>query len=399
MTDKNILVINCGSSSLKFALINTERKHTSLTGIAQCLGTEQATITFNFQDNKTKLAIKPPYQHQQAFDQLLPFLDEIGLRSSIFAIGHRVVHGGEKYQAPTLINQQVLLVLEELCSIAPLHNPANIIGINAASKAFKQLPQVAVFDTAFHQTMPKVAFTYPIDKALYQQQGIRKYGFHGTSHYFVSQQAAAMVNLPIEQTQFITVHLGNGCSVAAVAQGKSVDTSMGFTPLAGVAMGTRCGDIDPGIIFHLINHLDYPVEAVEKLLNNQSGLLGVSGISNDCRTLEQAALEDNNQDAQLALDVFCLSIAKAIAAMAASLTQLTGVVFTGGIGENSDYLRAQIIEHLSLLNLAIDDQKNQQARFGKSLNIAAKTSPAILVIPTNEEWVIAKQTYAVTQGC
>jgi len=288
--------------------------------------------------------------------------------------------------------------LIELCSLAPIHNPANIIGIKASLAAFKNLPQVAVFDTAFHQSMSSQTYIYPLPYALYEQHGIRRYGFHGTSHYYVSQEAAKMLNKSVDDTNVITAHLGNGCSVTAVSKGKSIDTSMGFTPLSGVAMGTRSGDLDPGVILHLINQLNYTPKEIDNLLNKNSGLMGISGISNDCRTLEEQALEENNPKAQLALDVFCLSIAKSIAAMTTNIPTLDALVFTGGIGENSHYIRANIIKHLSILRFAIDEKNNLAARFGQSMNIATVGTPAILVIPTNEEGVIASQTHQLIQG-
>lgn len=387
-----ILVINCGSSSLKFALISPESKVELLSGLAQRLNDEEASLTVKHNDNKHLFTIEPPFSHKEALNGLISYLATHHLSEKIVAIGHRVVHAGEAYQLPTLINDDVMTTLKQLCTIAPLHNPANIIGIEAAKASFDHLPQVAVFDTAFHQTMPEKSYTYGLPQAFYKKHGIRKYGFHGTSHYYVSQNAAVLLNKPIENTSLISAHLGNGCSLTAIEGGKSKDTSMGFTPLAGVTMGTRCGDIDPGIIFHLVNTLNYSLAEVENLLNKQSGLIGISGISNDCRTLEQQALDENNPQAKLALDVFCFSIAKSIAAMSVSLTQLDGLIFTGGIGENSSFVRAQIVAQLSLLGLTIDQDKNQQTIRGKSGNIAADNSPAILVIPTDEEWVIANHT-------
>ncbi|MFD2166901.1 acetate kinase [Thalassotalea euphylliae] len=399
MNSKNhILVINCGSSSLKFALINVESRQQQITGIAQCLATKDANITFKFQGSKKQVSLSAPYNHQSALDALIEFLSENQLSEKLGAIGHRVVHGGETYHLPTRIDEHVLETLEQLSTLAPLHNPANIMGINAALDAFPDLPQVAVFDTAFHQTMPQHAYTYPIPASLYKEHGIRKYGFHGTSHYYVSHKSAQLLGKDVSEVNLVTAHLGNGCSVTSVKGGKSIDSSMGFTPLAGVAMGTRCGDIDPGIIFHLTTQLDYTVEDVEKMLNKESGLFGMSGISNDCRTLEEQALNENNVDAQRALDVFTFLIAKSIAAMAVSLPSLDGIVFTGGIGENSDYVRQQVTHHLSILGLEIDPEKNKQARFGAALDISASSSRSIIVMPTDEEWVIAEQTNQLVRG-
>ncbi|NMP32468.1 acetate kinase [Thalassotalea sp. M1531] len=393
-----ILVINCGSSSLKFALICPSSSKLILSGLAQCLGDNDANITIKYNSKKNSSPLPAPYQHSQALHALIQFLHTESLAKSIAAIGHRVVHGGEKYHLPTKIDDEVMTTLKDLCSLAPIHNPANIVGIEASLSAFEQLPQVAVFDTAFHQSMSEMAYRYPLPASLYEQHGIRKYGFHGTSHYFVSRQAAKMLNKPIECTDVITAHLGNGCSVTSVSQGKSVDTSMGFTPLSGVAMGTRSGDLDPGVILHLINQLGYSPQTIDKLLNKESGLMGLSKISNDCRTLEQEALENNNTQARLALDVFSFTIAKSILAMTASLTKLDAVVFTGGIGENSSYVRTCVTKHLKLLGLSIEENLNIQARFGQQLNIAQQNSPAILVIPTDEEGVIAEQTYQLIQG-
>ena len=324
---------------------------------------------------------------------MVAYLSEHDLITCISAIGHRVVHGGETYYQPTLINEDVKATIEKLARLAPLHNPANLTGISAAEAAFPALPQVAIFDTAFHQTMPEKAFIYGIPYKLYKEHGIRRYGFHGTSHYFVAQQAAKMLDKPLEQCSFISAHLGNGCSVAAIRDGKSVDTSLGMTPLEGVMMGTRSGDVDPGIIFHLVNQLNYTVEEVDTMLNKQSGLLGVSQLSNDCRTIETAYLEDNNPQAALALDVFCYRIAKSIASFTASLTDLDGIIFTGGIGENSDIIREKILSQLGLLNFKTDVDANVTNRFGKSGRITRDDSRAAWVIATNEEWVIAEQTF------
>ncbi|REL26746.1 acetate kinase [Thalassotalea euphylliae] len=397
MTKQTILVINCGSSSLKFALIDVATKEESLSGLAQRLGSEQASITIKYKGDKQTMALTAPYLHQAALAKLIEFLKTNSLTDSIVAIGHRVVHGGEEYHLPTLITEKVMAQLKKLSNLAPLHNPANIIGIEAALAAFEHLPQVAVFDTAFHQSIPNKAFLYAVPQKLYKEHSIRKYGFHGTSHYFVSREAANMLGKDINELSLVTVHLGNGCSLAAIEAGQSVDTSMGFTPLAGVTMGTRSGDIDPGVIFHLTSHCGYTVEQVDAMLNKESGLLGLSGISNDCRTLEEQALEENNPQAKLALDVFSFTIAKSLAAMTVSLSKLDGIVFTGGIGENSDYVRDQVIKQLSVLGLSLNEALNAQAIRGKSLNIATEQSPAILVVPTNEEWVIANQTHQLIQ--
>jgi len=395
-----ILVINCGSSSVKFSLIQPESGISLLSGLAECLMTPQASIKITYNngiknEQSNSYSLSAPFDHQQALNTLVNKLNELNLVENIIAVGHRVVHGGENYSQPTLINDDVKKSIKNLAKLAPLHNPANLIGINACQQAFATLAQIAIFDTAFHQTMPEKAFLYGIPLALYREHGIRRYGFHGTSHYFVANQAAKMMEKPLTQCNLISAHLGNGCSVTVIKNGKSVDTSLGMTPLEGVMMGTRSGDIDAGIIFHLVEQLGYSIEQVDNLLNKQSGLLGVSQLSNDCRTLEAAMLDDNHEQsvqAKLALTVFCYRIAKSIASFSASLTQLDGLIFTGGIGENSSWVRQQILNQLGLLNFHVCPEKNQNMRFGASGNIATDTARSCWVIPTNEELVIAEQS-------
>jgi len=387
-----ILVLNCGSSSLKFSLINPNSGETVLSGLAERLLSEQASIKIKYQGQVIQGVLPSPYDHQYAIARLVEVLVLHELNLEIFAVGHRVVHGGENYCTPTLITQDVKSIIRDLSQLAPLHNPANVIGITAAETVFPDLPQVAIFDTAFHQSMPEKAYLYGIPYALYKDHGIRRYGFHGTSHYFVAQQAAKLLNKPSNETSFISAHLGNGCSICVIKNGESVDTSLGLTPLEGVMMGTRSGDVDPGIIFHLVNQLGYSVEQVSHLLNKESGLLGVSGLSNDCREIEDAWTKNRNPRAKLALDVFCYRIAKSIASFSASLTSLDALIFTGGIGENSILIRENIVNQLSLLNFTISKEKNETCRFGQAGNINSDNSRHIFVIPTNEEWVIAEQT-------
>ena len=403
ITDKSpaknaILVINCGSSSVKFSLIEPSSGLSKLSGIAECLLTPEASIKINSASaNKQKqvIALKKPFNHQSALSVLVETLQQLNLVKEIAAIGHRIVHGGEHYSQPTLINDEVKQTIEKLAKLAPLHNPANLIGIVACQLAFADLPQMAIFDTAFHQSMPEKAYLYGLPYSLYQQHGIRRYGFHGTSHYFVAKQAAEYLKKPLSQCNLISAHLGNGCSVTVIKEGKSVDTSLGMTPLEGVMMGTRSGDVDAGIIVHLIEQLGYTIEQVDTLLNKQSGLLGLSTLSNDCRTLETAMLDENHPQsaqAKIALTVFCYRIAKSIASFSASLTSLDGIIFTGGIGENSSWVRDQITQQLGLLNIHISQEDNEAMRFGTSGNIATQTSRACFVIATNEEWVIAEQS-------
>ncbi|TWX67793.1 acetate kinase [Colwellia demingiae] len=387
-----ILVINCGSSSVKFSLIKPLSGETLLSGLAECLHTPDAKIIVKLNGEKQTYKLPNPFNHQTALSVLVEQLQQLDLVKDITAIGHRVVHGGEQYSQPTLITEDVEQAIKQLAKLAPLHNPANLIGIKACQQAFNDLPQVAVFDTAFHQSMPEKAYIYGLPYSLYKAHGIRRYGFHGTSHYFVAKQAAEQLNKPLDQCNLISAHLGNGCSVTVIKNGESVDTSMGMTPGEGVIMGTRCGDLDTGIIFHLVENLGYSIADVDKLVNKESGLLGVSGLSNDGRTLENAMLEDNHAQATLALTIFCYRIAKTIASYSASLTQLDGLIFTGGIGENSNWVRTEIVKQLALLNFSLDEEKNQATRFGASGNIATKDSRACWVIATNEEWVIAEQS-------
>ena len=345
---KAILVINCGSSSVKFSLIEPESGQTILSGLAECLATPQASISIKHNDGihdkpqKEKSVLIAPFDHQVALNTLVNKLVALNLVDNIVAVGHRVVHGGEHYAQPTLINSNVKDNIKNLAQLAPLHNPANLIGINACEQAFSTLPQVAIFDTAFHQSMPDKAFLYGLPIKLYQEHSIRRYGFHGTSHYFVANQAAKLMSKPLSQCNLISAHLGNGCSVTVIKDGQSVDTSMGMTPLEGVMMGTRSGDIDAGIVFHLIKQLGYTAEEIDTLLNKKSGLLGLSELSNDCRTLETTMLDKSHPQsaqARLALTVFCYRIAKSIASFSASISKLDGLIFTGGIGENSAWVR------------------------------------------------------------
>ena len=301
-----VLVLNCGSSSFKFALLNSETGTETLSGLAERLGSDDASITFKRNGNKNSLSLNDKNRHLDAIKTLVSYLETEGLSNDIAAVGHRVVHGGEKFTESVVIDKSTIKSIEDVSSLAPLHNPANLIGIEAAMVAFPGIPQVAVFDTAFHQSMPAKAYLYAIDKQLYKEKGIRRYGFHGTSHFYVSRQAAESLAKQISETSVITVHLGNGCSVCAIENGQSVDTSMGLTPMEGLVMGTRSGDLDPGITIYLMRKYGYDADKLDQLLNKQSGLLGLSGLSNDCRTLEQALEsedEQTQQSAQLALEV------------------------------------------------------------------------------------------------
>lgn len=395
---QNVLVLNCGSSSLKFAIIDAQTGCSELTGLAECLSLDNASITYKLNGKKNTLTLKAGDAHAQAIAHLVELIKQHKLNDSLIAIGHRVVHGGEEFTGSVVIDDAVMRGIENNAALAPLHNPANLLGIRAAQAAFGTLPQVAVFDTAFHQTMDKSAFLYAIPLSLYKEHGIRRYGFHGTSHVFVANQTSTLINKPIEQSAIITAHLGNGCSVTAVKNGQSVDTSMGLTPLEGLVMGTRCGDLDVGLYNYLSTTLNYSNAQIDDLLNKQSGLLGLTELSSDCREIEEAAANGHVQS-NLALDVFCYRLAKYIASFVVPLGQLDAITFTGGIGENSSLIREKVIKLLRFFDLTLNEQANLDARFGQSGIIA--TSPSgikVLVVPTNEEWVIAKDAYTLVEG-
>ncbi|WP_045594773.1 acetate/propionate family kinase [Vibrio vulnificus] len=393
MSNSFVLVINSGSSSLKFAVINSVTGEAVLSGLGECFGLEDARMSWKYSGEKTEIAIEGEDNHHKiAIGKLVGLSEELGLTKDIVAVGHRIVHGGEKFTSTVRINEEVTAEIEKLADLAPLHNPAGAIGIRAAMEAFPALPQFAVFDTAFHQTMPKRAFTGAIANELYTDFGIRRYGFHGTSHYFVSREAAKMLDKPIEESSFISVHLGNGASVCAINNGESVDTSMGFTPLSGLMMGTRCGDLDPGIIEYLLKK-GWSQEKVFNSLNKASGFLGVSGLTSDARGILEA-MEQGHEGATLAFQVFTYRVAKYIASYLAALDSFDGIIFTGGIGENSLPIRREILKNLKLLGFVEDEKGNEDARFGNAGVIAtsALLNAVAMVIPTNEEFVIAQQS-------
>ncbi|MEZ9914752.1 acetate/propionate family kinase [Vibrio breoganii] len=393
MSNKNVLVINSGSSSLKFAVIDSESGEALVSGLGECFGLPEATIEWKFNGEKSKEAITAPdNHHQEAINRIVKLMDELSLKETIVAVGHRIVHGGEKFTSTVRIDDAVLTEIENLSDLAPLHNPAGAKGIRAAMAAYPSLPQFAVFDTAFHQTMPQKAFTGAISHELYKEYGIRRYGFHGTSHYYVSREAAKMLNKPVEESNFITVHLGNGASVCAIANGESVDTSMGFTPLAGLMMGTRSGDLDPGIIEFLMKK-GWTPEQVFETLNKKSGFLGVSGVTSDARGILEA-MDEGHEGAKLAFQVFTYRVAKYIGSYMIPLSSLDAIIFTGGIGENALDIRSEILTNLGLLGFVEDRAGNEAARFGAAGQIAESEllGAKVLVVPTNEEFVIAKQS-------
>ncbi|KPZ70535.1 Acetate kinase [Shewanella sp. P1-14-1] len=391
MSEKLVLVLNCGSSSLKFAVIDAVSGDDHISGLAECFGLEDSRIKWKVNGAKNEAKLGAFTAHREAVEFIVNNIlaDQPELAAQIQAIGHRIVHGGEKYSRSVIINEDVISGIEDCASLAPLHNPAHLIGIRAAMASFPALPQVAVFDTAFHQTMPEQAYIYALPYKLYREHGIRRYGMHGTSHLFVSREAAKVLNKDTTDTNVIVAHLGNGASVTAIKGGKSVDTSMGLTPLEGLVMGTRCGDMDPSIIYHLVNQLGYTIDEVNNLLNKQSGLLGISELTNDCRGIEDG-YKDGHKGATLALEIFCYRLAKYIASYTVPLGRLDAVIFTGGIGENSDIIRAKVLEMLAIFNFKVNEEKNLAARFGKDGIITEENSTVAMVIPTNEEWVIAE---------
>ncbi len=394
MSEKLILVLNCGSSSLKGAVVDPKSGNVLISCLAERLTTPEAYITFKKDGEKSEVSLADRFDHAGAVGALLDELSKHGLRERIAAIGHRVAHGGEQYSESVLVDDTVLAGLKACIPLAPLHNPANISGIVAAQENFPGLPNVAVLDTSFHQTIPERAYTYAVPHELRKKHAFRRYGFHGTSIRYVAPAAArCLAGKP--SSRLIVAHLGNGASITAVKDGQSMDTSMGFTPLEGLVMGTRSGDVDAGIYDYLTSQVGMSVKEVSDMLNKKSGLLGISELSNDCRTLEQAA-EEGHEGARLALEVMTYRLAKYIASMAVATGGIDALVFTGGIGENSRSIRAQTVAHLGFLGLHIDEAANTATRFGAEGIISPEgETPAVLVIPTNEEWMIASDTAAL----
>lgn len=395
MSKNLILVLNCGSSSLKGAVLDNDNGEVLLSCLGEKLTTPDAYITFKKDGQKHRVELADRHDHTGAVGALLDELKKYGLDADVKAVGHRVVHGGEKYSASVLINDEVIAQLEACIPLAPLHNPANISGILAAQEHFPGLPNVGVMDTSFHQTMPERAYTYAVPRELRKKYAFRRYGFHGTSMRYVAPEAARILGKPLEDLRMIVAHLGNGASITAIRNGKSVDTSMGFTPIEGLVMGTRCGDIDPGVYSYLTAHAGMNIEQVDEMLNKKSGLLGISELSNDCRTLEIAA-DEGHESARLALEVMTYRLAKYIASMSVACGGIDALVFTGGIGENSRNIRAKTVAYLDYLGLHIDTKANMEKRYGNSGIISPTGSmPAVLVVPTNEELMIALDTAAL----
>jgi len=386
----NVLVLNCGSSSAKFAVIDPDDGRERLTGLVQRLGTPEATLEWKEQGAKQVRAL-PGAGHDGALRAAVELLRELGLAGTLGGVGHRVVHGGAHFSGSRAIDAEVLAGIEACVPLGPLHNPPNLTGIRIAQELLPGLPQVAVFDTAFHQTMPPRAYLYPVPHEWAEQHQVRRYGFHGTSHRYVAQAAVRQLGLDPKDHALVTAHLGNGCSCAAVRDGKSVDTTMGLTPLEGVVMGTRSGSIDPAVIGHMARTLGQPAEAILDVLNKKSGLLGLSGLSNDMRTLQEAA-DAGHPRARLAIDVFCYVLAKSIAALVVPLGRLDALIFTGGIGENSAAVRFGVVSQLGFLGLAVDPAANATHGRAQGGRITVGLLPQAAVVPTNEERMIALDT-------
>ena len=382
-----VLVINCGSSSIKYALIDADPQAPRLAGLAERLGSSDARLKGKDSAGESFTQPLPNADHADALNAILQRLE--GRVPG--AVGHRIVHGGEHFTQAALIDDSVIEAIETTAALAPLHNPTNLAGIAATRKVFPDLPQVAVFDTAFHQTLPPRAYRYALPEALYTEHGIRRYGFHGTSHAFVSQRAGELSSRGAGG--WLTAHLGNGCSTRAVWNNQSLDTSMGLTPLEGLVMGTRSGDVDPGLHAHLHRQLGWSLDEIDNVLNKQSGLLGLSGLTNDMREVEDQAMA-GHPGAKLALDVFCYRIAKSLAALSCALPKLDGVIFTGGIGENSPIVRREVLALLPHFGFSLDEAANEATIRGKEgkLDSAGHQGPEVWVIPTDEEGRIAMET-------
>jgi len=383
---KKILVVNCGSSSIKYQLFEMPAGRVLAKGLVERIGENGGAAA----------------DHREAFARLVAALtegEEAPVRSpgEIAAVGHRVVHGGERFKISVVIDEEVVATVRALADLAPLHNPPNLVGIEEARKVLPAVPHVAVFDTAFHGTLPPRAYHYAIPHELYEKHRVRRYGFHGTSHRYVALRAAELLGLAPEALDAITVHLGNGCSMAAVKGGKSSDTSMGLTPLEGLVMGTRSGDIDPGAVFFLMEKEGLNLKGVNCLLNKRSGLAGLSGVSNDMRELHEAARAGDAR-ARLAIDVFAYRVKKYIGAYLAVLGGARAVVFTGGIGENDAEVRAKALGGLGALGIELDEARNASARATEARITTGASPVAVLVVPTNEELMIARDTYALVGG-
>lgn len=393
----NVLAINAGSSSLKFQLIQMPEETVKAHGVFERIGLGNSIFTMEVDDRKEEFT-GDIMNHEEAVEQMLSLLTESGSIKSleeINAVGHRVVHGGERFSDSVLLNEQVIAEIEELTELAPLHNPANLTGIRAFQEILPHVPMVAVFDTAFHQTMPEKSYLYSLPYDYYEKYGIRKYGFHGTSHKYVSQRAAEMLGVPLEQLRLITCHLGNGASITAIQNGKSIDTSMGFTPLAGITMGTRSGDIDPALIPYIMQKTGKNAFEVLNVLNKESGMLGLSGFSSDLRDIQEQV--DTNPRAEMALEVFAARIHQYLGSYAARMSGVDAIIFTAGVGENSIEVREKVLTGLEFMGVYWDPALNNFR--GKEGFLNYPHSPVkVIVIPTNEEIIIARDTIRLAES-
>lgn len=388
-----ILVLNCGSSSIKFALYQWQESGKLIAqGLAERLESSDANLKIKGEVNHQQ-ALENNASHEQALEAILEALKP--WQDKLIGIGHRIVHGGEEFKQSQLIDEKALSKLEKISVLAPLHNPVNLLGVRTCQKLMPELPQVAVFDTSFHQSMPETAYLYGVPIDWYEQNQVRRYGFHGTSFRYITQEATRRLELDQNDANFIIAHLGNGCSACAVKSGKSVDTSMGMTPLEGFIMGTRSGSIDPGIFSYISESRNLSLQEINQLLNKQSGLKGVSGISNDMRSLMSES-KKGNKSATRAIELFCYHAARQMAALSTSLERIDAVIFTGGIGENSADIRYKIIENWKILATQIDSELNEKHGNEQGF-INQPSSTKVMVIATNEELMIAQDTFEITQ--
>ena len=396
----NVLVINCGSSSLKYQLIDSETEAVLAKGLCERIGIDGRLVYQKTGLDKEITEAAMP-THKQAIQMVLdaivnPKTGALKSLAEVDAVGHRVVHGGEKFASSVVLTEEVLAQIEECNDLAPLHNPANLIGIRACQELMPNVPMVGVFDTAFHQTMPKKAYLYGLPHEYYEKYKVRRYGFHGTSHSFVSKEAASYLGMDLNNSKIIVAHLGNGASVSAVLNGKCVDTSMGLTPLEGLVMGTRSGDIDPSIMEFIAKKENLDIDGVMNVLNKKSGVAGMSGVSSDFRDLE-AAYNEGNKRAIAAVEVFSYRVAKYIGAYAAAMNGVDAIAFTAGIGENTSFVREKIMAYLGYLGIKIDRVTNDKTRGVEALISTADSSVKVCVIPTNEELAIARETVALVK--
>ncbi len=395
----NVLVINCGSSSLKYQLINSESEEVLAKGLCERIGID-GRLTYQKAGLDKEVTDAPMPTHKEAIKMVLDALtnDKTGAIASLAevgAVGHRMVHGGEKFTSSAVINDEMIKAVESCNPLAPLHNPANLIGVNACKELMPDVPMVGVFDTAFHQTMPKEAYLYGLPYEYYEKYGVRRYGFHGTSHSFVSKETAKFLGMDLENSKIIVAHLGNGASISAVKNGKCVDTSMGLTPLAGLVMGTRCGDIDPAILEYIAQKENLDLTGVMNVLNKKSGVQGISGVSSDFRDLENGMNEGNERCAD-ALNVFCYNVAKFIGAYVAAMNGVDAIAFTAGIGENAPLVREKVLGYLGYLGVSLDAEANKK-RGDNNVISTPDSKVKVVVVPTNEELAICRDTVALVK--